>query len=232
MIEVPTSSPAAGRSARPRLQSHPPTETPPNIELPSIEMPAPASVLPGPKTTSLPAPPSDKKVTHLFLNPALTGGVDFDGQPGDDGLRIIVEPRNADDQFINESGTLSVVVLDPTRQGEAARLARWDFDQPATRQLLADNSPRDGMKLELPWPASPPDANRLQLFVRYVTADGRKLQADREVFITHADQAISRWTPRSTAASPEVAAAAVVAAAPTPSSAKRMWPDWSAEREP
>ena len=82
---------------------------------------------------SLPAPeiispkPGDKKVTHLFLNP-LSGGADFDGQPGDDGLRVVIEPRNATDEFVPEAGALSVVLLDPERQGESARVARWDSD--------------------------------------------------------------------------------------------------------
>ena len=139
----------------------------------------------------------DKKVTHLFLNPALTGATDFDGQPGDDGLRVVLEPRNAADTFVSEAGSVSIVVLDPDRQGDAARVARWDFDGSAMRQLIADSSPTRGIKLEMPWPAAPPAVNRLKLFVRYETPDGRRLQADREIYITPPGQAISRWTPRS-----------------------------------
>ena len=134
----------------------------------------------------------------MFLNPQQTRGADFDGQPGDDGLRIVLEPRNAGEDFVSEAGTLSVVVLDPDRQGDAARIARWDFDQSATRQMLAATSPGRGMKLEVPWPAAAPTASRLKLFVRYETTDGRRLQADRDVFVTPPGQAISRWTPRST----------------------------------
>src|SRR5262245_12157792 len=212
---TPPSQPPSGRSTRQRPDTDSselvaPADMPPNVEFPSRRPqnsnPAVEETLPVPRaprgdalpTTpeTIPPRPTDKKITHLFLNPLLTGGADFDGQPGDDGLRIVVEPRNAIDQFVAEAGTLSVVVLDPARQGEAARVARWDFDNSALRQVLAASSPGLGIKLEIPWPATPPDATRLKLFVRYETPDGRTLQTDREIFVTQPGQAISRWTPR------------------------------------
>jgi hypothetical protein len=220
-IEVPGSSPPTGRSTtqRPDLNSTDPSETPPSIAPPRPLTPsesnepdngregeAPTDLLPVPGMREIRAPvtpdpispkPIDKKITHLFLHPSLTGGADFDGRPGDDGLRIVVEPRNAGDQFVAEAGTLSLVVLDPDREGEAARIARWDFDQSATRQLLVASSPGRGLKIEVPWPTAPPAVNRLKLFVRYETPDGRRLQADREIFVTQPGQSLSRWTPRS-----------------------------------
>jgi outer membrane murein-binding lipoprotein Lpp len=259
VIEVPGGAPD-GNSA-PRTLRRPgtdsPAESPPLIEIPSLDQPPRQEPLPTPitpSTTKAPTP-TDKKVTHLVLNPAMTGGVDFDGQPGDDGLKIYIEPRNAAEDLVAEPGALSVVVLDPTREGEQARIARWDFDAAATRQMLADSAPHGGMKLELPWPATAPAASRLQLFVRYTTPDGRRLQSDREVFVTPAGAALSRWTPRSTDASQapvEIAVAAqplertgkAASAAPAtyrdgePSAAessseepaKRLWPGWTPER--
>jgi hypothetical protein len=214
-IELPGEAPPAG-SPRSQLQRPPtdsseptaPADTPPNIDPPTrapqdinlpgqelLPVPALPSSIPGPAAPET-IPPADKKITHLFLHP-LSGGVDFDGQPGDDGLRIVVEPRNASDQFVPEAGAVSVVALDPDRLGEAARIARWDFDQSAARQMLAASSPGRGIKLEMPWPAAAPPASRLKLFVRYETPDGRRLQTDREIYITQPGQAISRWTPRS-----------------------------------
>jgi hypothetical protein len=38
----------------------------------------------------------------------------------------------------------------------------------------------------------------MQLVVRYVTIDGRTLEADRELFLTLPGQITQRWTPRST----------------------------------
>jgi hypothetical protein len=174
-------------------------------EEPSSEdaLPAPDAPSNNSQPEQLRGQPVDRKVTHLFLSP-LTGAADFNGQPGDDGLCVILEPRNAGDQYVSEAGAVSVVLLDPTRQGEAARIARWDFDKSTTQHLLASEGrkPADdggkpfGIKLEMPWPAAPPASNQLKLFVRYETADGRRLQTDRDIFVTSPGQALSRWTPR------------------------------------
>jgi hypothetical protein len=214
-IELPgSSSSPRSTTQRPALdlnEQTAPADTPPTIDVPPLlEVPGsakPSEPLPvpaGPRDILKPsttdptsAKSADKKVTHLFLNPVQTTAADFDGQPGDDGLRVVLEPRNAAGQFVSEAGPVSIVVLDPDQQGEAARIARWDFDQTAMRQLLAASSGRD-IKLEVPWPASAPTASKLKLFVRYETSDGRRLQADREIFVTLKGQALSRWTPRST----------------------------------
>jgi hypothetical protein len=206
VIELPGESPsmpAPGSRSRLQRPETDPADTPPSIELPSRNgaaeetLPLPAR----PQTPTAPEPisakPEDKTITHLFVNPLQTGGFDLDSQPGDDGLRVIIEPRNAGGEFVPEAGAVSIVVLDPTREGDAARIARWDFDTSAARQMLAASSPGRGLKVEVPWPNATPVANRLKLFVRYETADGRKLQADREIFVTPPGEAIGRWTPRS-----------------------------------
>jgi hypothetical protein len=198
---------------------------PPLIEIPSADEQAdPASdTLPTPATPreiqpaapeAIP-PPADMQVTHIFLNPLLTGGADFDRQPGDEGLNIVLEPRNAADEYVPQAGAVSVVVLDPAKEGEAARIARWDFTLTATQQKLQSTSAAKGIRLEMPWPASPPTANQLKLFVRYETADGRRLQTDRDIYITPPGQIAQRWTPRP-ADRPRTTAARAAASPPLP----------------
>jgi hypothetical protein len=229
VIELPGDTPprnSGGRSTTQRPESDSPADTPPSIDLPAPNNPVEPLPIPGAREIQAPIKPDaispkpvDRKITHLFLNPALTSGMDFDGRPGDDGLRIVVEPRNAEEQFVAEAGTVSVVVLDPEREGEAARIARWDFDRSATRQVLAASSPERGMKLEVPWPGAAPAATRLKLFVRYEAADGSKLQAEREVVVTPPGQSLSRWTPRP-ADRPIVQ---VAAEEPVPVAARAAW---------
>lgn len=210
-IEMPGSSsptpPGGSRSRMQRPDLVPPADSPPHLVPPAVELPPPAAIPSPPEqirptageqplATAIPAKPRDTKVTHITLSPLFTGGADFDSQPGDDGICVVVEPRNAGDEYVPEAGPISIVVLDPARQGDAARVARWDFDLSAARQKLANSAATTGIKLELPWPAAPPGANRLHLFVRYETPDGRKLQTDREIFLTPPGQVSSRWTPR------------------------------------
>jgi hypothetical protein len=198
---------------------------PPLIEMPSAgEQSDPeAEALPSPATPreTHPAdpeaipPPTDMQVTHIFLNPLLTGGADFDRQPGDEGLSIVLEPRNAADEYVPQAGAVSVVVLDPAKEGEAARIARWDFTLTATQQKLQSTSAARGIRLEMPWPALAPTANQLKLFVRYETADGRRLQAERDIYITPPGQIAQRWTPRP-ADRPRTSAVPAAASPPLP----------------
>src|SRR5262249_1058093 len=157
-------------SQRPDLDL--PSDTPPSLEPPRIELPAPMSSIPPatnetqlaaaeePLPLALAAPGKtaipDNHATYVTLNPLLTGGADLDGQPGDDGLCIVIEPRNAADQCISLAGAVSVVLLDPSRQGDTARIARWDFDAAAVQQALQRTQAARGIKLELPWPAAAP----------------------------------------------------------------------------
>ena len=61
------------------------------------------------------------------------------------------------------------------------------------------------MYVECPWPDRPPENNRLHLFVRYTTRDGRKLEADQSVEVALPGEKAARWTP----AGPELQPATV-----------------------
>ena len=114
----------------------------------------------------------DQRVESIHLNPRLTGGADFDGQPGDDGICVLVEPRNRSGDFVPEAARVSIVLLDPAKTGEAARIARWDLDADAAREFLQTESLDRGLLLRLPWQAALPERNRAAL-VRPLR-DGRR----------------------------------------------------------
>ena len=185
LIEVPDTPPAPEKK-KPQIEPEPAPEMP-------SELPPPREQKP-PRTASPEV--IDEKVTHVFLNPLHTGGVDLDHSPGDDGLSLLVEPRNAADQFVPAAGNISVVLLDPNQSGDAARIARWNFDSRQTQQAISHDEEARGIRLEMPWPSRAPENGQLRLFVRYETADGRKIQAEREVFIKLPGQFSERWTPR------------------------------------
>jgi hypothetical protein len=147
----------------------------------------------------------DQRVETIHLNPRLTGAADLDSQPGDDGLCVLVEPRNRSGDIVPEPARVSVVLLDPTKSDDAARVARWDLDADASRQFLRTDTADRGLLLRLPWQDTPPEPQKLHLFVRYVTADGRKLEADQDIQIDSEDRVAHRWTPRRTLSPQEAA---------------------------
>jgi hypothetical protein len=123
-------------------------------------------------------------VSKITLNRALTGGRDGDDAPGDDMLRVVLEPRSTSGAIVDVPGDVSVVVLDPALDGTAARVARWDFTAEHTAELLRQSPAGKGLQLDLQWPDQPPANRALMLFVRYATPDGAKHVADQQIEIT------------------------------------------------
>jgi len=190
-------------------------DEPPTLQPPRVDEGQPADgVLPGPgddlamrsphyqkPTRSIAVTsraPGDPRITHIELNPTLTGGSDFDNQSGDDGLIIVLEPRNADNEFVPLAGPITVVLLDYAKrnQGSAALIARWKIDASTVHKFILNDEDAQGIQLRLPWSDRTPENSKLRLDVRYTTADGRHLDALADVFVTLPGQFSTRWTPR------------------------------------
>ena len=182
----------------PATNGAPPTITPPTITPPAITPPgAPPGDPPPPARAPQVRSGGVGPVASIRLNPLKTGGEDFDNRPGDDGIRLLVEPLGERGRFIAQAAPMTVVVLDPAIQGEGARVARWDLPASAVAESLRGDGPSQGLELNLPWPKGTTlQHERLHLFVRYTTPDGRQLEADREFFVDLASGVASRWTPR------------------------------------
>lgn len=141
--------------------------------------------------------PIDQLVEQITLNRKLTGGHNVDGHPGDDGVMVVVEPLNAAGDLVEVPGEISIVVLDPAVEGEAARVARWDFNAQEAAGHLKRTPMGDGLHFDLRWPHSPPVHRVLNLYVRYTTADGRRLQVEKQIEVDPpggGDKPKDRWT--------------------------------------
>ena len=108
---------------------------------------------------------------------SLIGTLHLDDEPGDDGLVVVVEPWDGSDQMLADAADITVVLIDPAEAAETSRYAQWQFEAKEVAKLFRDGD-LPGIHLELPWPDEPPRHDRLHLFIRYVTSDGRKLEAD------------------------------------------------------
>lgn len=151
---------------------------------------------------------TDYIVDHITLNRQLTGAHNSDRHPGDEGVYIVVEPRNKADQVIDVPGKLTIVVTDPGQRGPEGRIARWDYSMEESADSFRQSIFGRGMHLELPWPGEPPQSEELDLYVRYITDDGRRLIAEKKVradpLPTH-DYAEHRQPPCETCDDSEVA---------------------------
>jgi hypothetical protein len=114
-----------------------------------------------------------------------------------------------------------VVVLDRQSQGDAARVARWDFTREQVTQRMRRTSVGSGIYLELPWPAQAPAHRDLQVFVRYGADEPRQFEVDTSIGIELPGQprqwtAASPGTKRTVAADPPPRAPASPVAVPAP----------------
>ena len=116
--------------------------------------------------------PADVNVSRIVLNSRLTGGIDLDGQPGDDGLLVVIEPQNAAGHYLALPGDVSIDVIDPSRSGIDGQIARWDFDATETTTRMKQTLLGRGIHLELPWPEDRPASARLKVQVRYCSHCG------------------------------------------------------------
>jgi hypothetical protein len=188
------------------LDLSPPTIVPgvqgePTIELPGMpesSSRAPRREAPGRAFTM---DPRDPQIASIDIDPRMTGGTQLDQQPGDDAITVVFAPRNEDRSFVPLAGPVSVALLDPAEQGERQYFAQWDLDAKQVDQQMRASPNREAIRLTLPWPDAPPRHRHLHLFVRYVTVDGRKLEADVEVEVEPAAPGsyAQRWSNRSSA---------------------------------
>lgn len=117
------------------------------------------------------------QVQTVRIVPEATGPYNLDGQPGNEGITVGIVPLDGQGRFVPAAAPISMVVIDPAISDESARVARWDFTAEQIAALTETIPHGEPLRMALVWP-KPPQHNRLHLFVRYITADGRKLQAD------------------------------------------------------
>ena len=214
-IEEPQLSPPKvelpGETVRQPDEETPETLKPPVVEPgvplgPSTEPSAPTypALAPGspdappvpPGGTQAPLP-ADTRIRSIQLHPTLTRGRNWDDQPGDDGLSIVIEPRNAAGACVPLPGAVTVAVLDAAETGEHRRVALWDIDAQEVARHVRNAPEARGIYLDLPWPEQPPRHSQLSLFVRYVTADGRRLVIERKIAVQTPAKDASQWNRRS-----------------------------------
>ncbi len=183
--------------------------TQPGNSPPPANSPSPSdSTAPPWKPSTQVSPVDSSRVAAITLNQSLTAGYSTAGSPGQEGVIVVVEPRDTRGRLLDAPADLQVVALDPALSGAEARVARWEITAGEASARLGDAAQR-GIHLTLPWPDRPPTHNRLRLFVRYVTSDGRKLQAEGLVEVALPGDRSAGWTPaRHRAAEPSSEAAA------------------------
>lgn len=113
----------------------------------------------------------------------LSGGYDDDGQVGDDGIVLFVQPIDKDGHVVKAAGTLKVTLLDLCNPAASKVVAERSFDAAKTRSLWYGRMWTHHFTVRCPWPeGKPPECNEITAHVVFTDLlTGRSLKA-QEVF--------------------------------------------------
>jgi hypothetical protein len=113
-----------------------------------------------------------------------TGGHDADPRcPGDEGILIVLEPHDADDQSVKAPGSLHVEALEINAQGLKTPLSTWDVSAADLRKHWETpvlSSP--AYRVPLSWQRLPA-SEKLRVTVQFTTPNGVPFEADRDITV-------------------------------------------------
>jgi hypothetical protein len=138
----------------------------------------------------------DQTVVELAFHPTLTRSVNFDDDDRDDGLFLVLQPKNASGQIINSSASLTVEIMDPSRGEGEARIGFWKYSSSEVANKIQPIGSQQGIHLTLPWNGPNPKGDRVIVFVTYSFENGRQVIAHREIFIHGSGTLKTVWAPR------------------------------------
>lgn len=180
--------------------------TPPNnleLNLSRIEVPSQLASVNGDRAQlKLGAEkPTDMRIVELAFHPSLSRAVNFDDQSDDDGLYLVLLPKNVDGQLVPTFAALEIAVHDPARMSnegpnEASRVGRWTYSANEVKSKFQPIGTSQGIHLTLPWNGPDPQADRVLVFVRYTLPDGRQVRNDTQIFVSGKGNMKAVWVPR------------------------------------
>jgi hypothetical protein len=131
----------------------------------------------------------------LRINTLLTGGLDEDGQPGDELLSLVLEPFDADGGTLKLPGDLAVEISDPAADA-AGTIGEWTFSAEDVRKAWHAGFIVTGFKFRLPL-GSTLQHETLVVHARMSTSDGRVFDATEtiKVRVPSADATLAASNP-------------------------------------
>ncbi len=121
----------------------------------------------------------------------LTGGADYDQQPGDDGINVYLRLIDADGDAVKAPGRITIQLLDNSNLSEPRRIGLYQFgDAQSLSKAWYGKFGTGHYTLKCPFPPNVqlPESRKLQVsaqFVDYQT--GKTLTTNGEVDFTRAD---------------------------------------------
>ncbi len=135
------------------------------------------------------------RVQDVKLHQYMSGGLDQDGQPGDEALALLVMPQDRHGELLKVPGGVQIDLFDMSLPPDSQKIGHWEFDAADTRAKWHAGIFGSGIMLELPWKALP-RSNQLTVHAKLATADGREFHTTEQVRVTPPREAQIAVKPR------------------------------------
>jgi hypothetical protein len=109
-----------------------------------------------------------------------TGGVFGEGPTGDDGLMVVVVPRDEDGAAVKVPARLEIAAWDITPAGLKTPIGNWGVPAEKLRPAWRSGFISTGYFVAVPWQTYP-SSERVRIAVRLTTLDGRAFETDRDI---------------------------------------------------
>jgi len=128
---------------------------------------------------------------------SLTGGADYDGKPGHDGVTVYLRPLDADGHVLKAAGEIVIDLLDASASGEPRSLGTYVYNEPAAlRRMWHGGFMTDHYTVKCPWqPATGPPRSR-EVVIKATFTDfltGKQLSAVRSVMVDLPEEQSQAW---------------------------------------
>ena len=135
--------------------------------------------------------PITQSIISLSINRLRTTGRDFDGELGDDGFVVVLEPRDSQGDLVLMPGPIEVRAYVENTSTNVA--AHWKLNSAEVQRAIRSSSTSRGIPIELRWPGIMPRQSEVTLVVRMRTRSGDDVTAQVVVPVYRGPQ-IS-WSP-------------------------------------
>lgn len=120
------------------------------------------------------------RVVGIEISRFLSGGLDRDGQPGEELLTVLVSPVDAGGDTLRATGKLDIEAVDFKASVEKQRLGRWSFSGDEAKDLWHAGLIGRGIQVTVPWKTAP-TADTVTVHARLTLPDGRTFDATEEL---------------------------------------------------
>jgi len=111
-----------------------------------------------------------------------TGGVFGESASGDDGLMVVIVPRDEDGAAVKVPAKLEIAAWEITAAGLKSPIGNWAVPAEKVRPTWRSGFISTGYFVVVPWQTHP-STDRVRVLVRLTTLDGRVFEADKDIYV-------------------------------------------------